>query len=186
MIEIRRLEEEDIAQLTQVVSGYRSNSKYEVAKTETDDEAAFTLRLVTLETPRVGHFDHLDEETLQRYSQVLQYGFSLAAYDGEQLVGIAVAEPRAWNNSLWVWEFHVKESHRGRGLGRRLMDELAAKASAAGLRIIVCETQNTNVPAIRFYRKVGFAIEGVDASYYTNEDMRPDGTVAIFMKRRLT
>jgi ribosomal protein S18 acetylase RimI-like enzyme len=49
---------------------------------------------------------------------------------------------------------------------------------------MVCETQNTNVPAITFYRRVGYEIDGVDLSYYTNRDMT-DFEVAIFMKRKL-
>jgi ribosomal protein S18 acetylase RimI-like enzyme len=66
------------------------------------------------------------------------------------------------------------------------MTEVAARARAAGLRAVVAETQNTNVRAIRFYRRVGFTLEGIDISYYTNEDMQPDRTVALFMKLRLT
>jgi ribosomal protein S18 acetylase RimI-like enzyme len=99
-------------------------------------------------------------------------------------VGIALAEPRHWNKSLWVWELHVVESHRRRGVGRQLVDALANKAREAGLRTLVCETQNTNVPAMRFYHSVGFRIEGIDISYYTNEDF-PDGEIAVFMKKRL-
>ena len=96
-----------------------------------------------------------------------------------------MAEPRQWNKSLWVWEFHVAETYRRQGIGRQLMDALAQKGHAAGLRTIVCETQNTNVPAIRFYRSVGSNMEGVDLSYYSNDDF-PDGEIAIFMKKRLT
>jgi ribosomal protein S18 acetylase RimI-like enzyme len=66
------------------------------------------------------------------------------------------------------------------------MERLVGSAKAAGLRIIVCETQSTNVPAIRFYRRVGFKMEGIDLSYYSNEDMAPEREVAVFMKRRLT
>ena len=57
-------------------------------------------------------------------------------------------------------------------------------ATAAGLRTIVCETQNTNVPAIQFYRKLGFRMEGIDISYYTNNDL-PDGEIAVFMKKQI-
>jgi streptothricin acetyltransferase len=38
--------------------------------------------------------------------------------------------------------------------------------------------------AMRFYRAVGFAVEGVDVSYYSNEDY-PDGEIAVFMKLRV-
>ena len=64
------------------------------------------------------------------------------------------------------------------------MEALAEKGRAIGLRTIVCETQNTNVPAIEFYRKVGFTVEGIDLSYYTNDDVL-NGEVAVFMKRGL-
>ena len=113
-----------------------------------------------------------------------QIGFSFSAYDLQQCVGIALAEPRHWNKSLWVWELHVAKTHRRRGIGRRLVEALAQLGYAAGLRTLVCETQNTNVPAMHFYHKIGFNIEGIDLSYYSNDDF-PDGEIAIFMKKRL-
>lgn len=64
------------------------------------------------------------------------------------------------------------------------MDALAGLAHAEGLRTLVFETQNTNMPAIQFYRSVGCEIDAVDLSYYTNRDAM-DGEVAIFMKRKL-
>ena len=50
------------------------------------------------------------------------------------------------------------------------MEALAEIGKLAGCRVIVCETQNTNAPAIDFYRRVGFEIGAVDLSYYTNKD----------------
>ena len=64
------------------------------------------------------------------------------------------------------------------------MEAAIEKAKAANLRIVTCETQNTNVPAIRFYRKLGFHMEALNLSLYTNEDY-PDGEIALFMKRKL-
>jgi ribosomal protein S18 acetylase RimI-like enzyme len=64
------------------------------------------------------------------------------------------------------------------------MQLVCATAKRAGCRVVVCETQNTNVPAIDFYRKVGFEIGGIDLSYYSNEDVE-NGEVAIFMKRKI-
>jgi ribosomal protein S18 acetylase RimI-like enzyme len=81
-------------------------------------------------------------------------------------------------------EFHVAESYRRMGIGQQLMDRLAERAAPAGLSAMVVETQSTNVPAIRFYRKAGFVLEGIDISYYTNHDY-PDGEMAVFLKRRL-
>jgi ribosomal protein S18 acetylase RimI-like enzyme len=64
------------------------------------------------------------------------------------------------------------------------MDAVMEKARKAGYRIIVCETQNTNADAIQIYRHLGFRVEGMDISYYSNEDY-PDGEIAVFMKRRI-
>lgn len=184
MIEIRTLH--NLNGLSKVITGYTSEQKYEIARTETTDQITFSMQLVQLEQPYIKHYDdYLDEETFQDYMNFLQQGLSLGAYDGDQLVGVGIAEAQTWNNILWMREFHVAETHRGKGIGRRLMDGLAVNGQAANLRAILCETQTTNVPAINFYRKMGFTCDGFNLSLYTNEDW-PDGEVAVFMKKVLS
>ncbi|MFN8373829.1 MAG: GNAT family N-acetyltransferase [Anaerolineae bacterium] len=184
MIDIRTLDSLDADALRRIISGYTSHEKYRVLKSETDVHTSITLELVTLPAPYVKVYDHLDDDTLAQYAAVVGKGWSLGAFEGETLVGVLLAEVHAWNQTLWVWEFHVSESQRGRGIGQQLMDRLAARGRAQGLRAMVCETQSTNVPAIRFYRKAGFTLQGVDISYYSNQDY-PDGEMAIFMKKHL-
>jgi ribosomal protein S18 acetylase RimI-like enzyme len=166
MIEIRTLRDFDADALKRIVAGYTSTAKYTVNKIETHEITTITLELTALDQPYVKRFNYNDEEELERYRRIIQQGLSLGAYDGSQIVGIAIAEKQDWNRSLWVWEFGVAETHRRMGIGRQLMEAVADEAKEADLRIIVCETQNTNVSAIEFYRKVGFEIEGVDLSYY--------------------
>lgn len=185
MIEIHPPARFDAARFRQIASGYITNEIYHVEYREREAEAVFSLTLEPLSEPRIFQFPY-DEEELESYEALIPSPFCLGAYDNGLLVGVALAESRAWNNTLWVWEFHVAEAYRGKGIGRRLMEQLAASAREAGLRSLICETQNTNVPAIRFYRAVGYRVEGIDISYYTNEDMLPGRTVAVFMKRRLT
>jgi len=184
LAEIKLLTHLDFDAVRRVITGYMSPARYEIQKTETRELTTITIRLVSLEHLYVKRYDPPDEETFARYVRVLRDGLSFGAYEGDQLIGVALAEPHGWNKSLWVWEFHVAEGRRGRGIGRRLMEALAEKGRAIGLRTIVCETQNTNVPAIEFYRKVGFTVEGIDLSYYTNDDVL-NGEVAVFMKRGL-
>ena len=183
MVEIRSLTKLSLADLRRVASGYSSDSKYTVVHTETGSCVSFDLRLVTLDKAYVKRF-HYDNEILQQYNTLLKTGYSFGAYDDRLLVGLAIAEGHRWNRSLSVHEFHVAETHRNQGTGKQLIERVAEEASRAGFRIIVCETQNTNPTAINVYRKLGFRVEGVDISFYSNDDY-PEGEIAVFMKRRL-
>lgn len=184
MIEIRALQNLELADLERIGRGYTSDRKYAVAHTDTADYGAIELCLVTLKRPFIKKYA-FDEKTLDRYKSLLKSGFSFGAYDSDLLVGILISEVQLWNESLSVHEFHVAETHQRAGIGSRLMQCAVEKASKEGLRIVVCETQNTNVTGIEIYHKFGFRIEGVDISHYSNADY-PDGEIAVFMKRRLT
>jgi ribosomal protein S18 acetylase RimI-like enzyme len=183
MIEVHRLVKMDDSVLKSLESGYESMEYYRVAKSETPERTEIVLSLTRHPALYQKHWE-ITPEDRERYDQVVMEGHSFGAYDGEKLVAVALAEVRSWNRTLWIWEFHVTESHKRQGIGRKLMDILAEEARILQLRTMLVETQNTNLPAIRFYRAVGFEIESVDLSYYTNHDTL-DGEVAIFMKRKV-
>ena len=181
-MEVRRLEDLNPDDFRRVMTGYTSTCKYMIEKTETPDLTTIAMRLMSLAEPYVKSFPQPPDE-MGRYQQIIKQGTSLGAYDGDRLVGLAIAERRDWNRSLWVWELGVEKEHRRAGGGTKLVEALTRVAKDLNLRIIVCETQNTNVPAIEFYRKTGFEVNGIDLSYYTNKDLT--GEVAIFMKKKL-
>lgn len=182
--EIRALETFDAEALKRIADGYLSLERYDVSRTATREWTAITLNLAELDQPYLKQW-LWDADELHHYASVVDEDLSVGAFAGDELIGIGLAERRAWNATLWVWEFHVQREWRRTGVGRRIMEALAQLAQEAGLRAICCETQNTNVPAIDAYRRLGFEIDGIDLSYYTNSDTL-DGEVAIFMKRRLS
>lgn len=51
--------------------------------------------------------------------------------------------------------------------------------------LIRLETQNTNVPAVRFYREMGFSLDAIDLSLYFGSPGLEE-VVCFFMKRTLT
>jgi ribosomal protein S18 acetylase RimI-like enzyme len=183
MIEIRSLTSLSEDEMQEIAGGYTSPARYVVRKEESFERTVITLELTRLDRPYIKQWERSDSQELKRYQQYAAEGYSLGAYESDRLVGIALTEPRWWSRSLWIWEFHVAETHRCRGIGRQLMDAMAEKARQAGFRNLGLETQSTNIPAIAFYRAVGFEIEALDLSFYTNTDAI-DGEVAIFMKRK--
>lgn len=185
MIDIRPWTHFDPARFQAIAGGYTTTEIYRVAWSESDAQTLFSLTLEPLAEPIRFDFPYTDDD-IARYAAFVPGDYCLGAYDGEALVGVALGERQEWNNTVWVWEFHVAPEYQRRGIGRRLMAEVATRARAAGSRALVLETQNTNVKAIRFYRRVGYTLEGIDVSHYTNEDMQPGRTVALFMKLRLT
>ncbi len=168
-----------------IAEGYTSPARYIVRKEESPARTTITVERQPLPEPYVKHWPY-GEDDLANYARIVAGdGLSLGAYDGETLVGIGIAEIAAWNKTLWVWELHVDEAWRGRGLGRRLVDRLAALGAERGLRVMLVEVQNTNANAIAFYYRTGFVLDGIDLSYYSNQDVT-QGEVAFFMKRYLT
>lgn len=177
MIDIRPLTSFDAGRFDAIASGYTSPARYIVHRHETSGSITFHIELEKLPQPFVKHWEY-DSEHDHYAALIAEQGLSLGAYDGDRLVGVAIAERHNWNRSLSLWEFHIDPQYRGQGNGARLMEAVVAKAAEARLRIIVAETQNTNVPAINFYRRMGFTLDGLDVSYYDDVD-----EVAFFMKR---
>lgn len=184
MITITPLKQISPGDLQHLVRGYTSDSKYIVRHSDGEESIAFELELSRLERPYKKRFTYLNQETIENCAGVVSQGYSFGAFDQQELVGLLIAEPRSWNQDLWVWEFHVAEPYQRKGIGRQLMMAAIRESEGADLRSITCETQNTNVNAIRFYRKMGFRLEGIDISYYSNDDY-PQGEIAVFMRRRL-
>ena len=52
------------------------------------------------------------------------------------------------------------------GIGRALMERVLDRARQDHLGLVMLETQNTNVNAIRFYRRIGFFLEAIDIGHY--------------------
>ncbi len=118
------------------------------------------------------------------YNTIIKQGYSLGAYEDNKLVGVLIAEYRKWNNSLWIAEIVVAENCRGKGIGSTLMDDLIHIANEDQIRVIGLETQSINLPAISFYRKKGFEVDGFDLSMYSNDDIEKK-EIALFMKKKM-
>lgn len=155
------------ADIWPIITGYETHEIYAVEKTETDQRTRFDFYLVQLDKAyRTDYYDDFIPEECQRYLELLAQGHSFGAYQGERLIGFAIGEAFPDEGLLRVWEFHVMAEFRRMGVGRALMQQVFASASLEQFGMIMLETQNTNVNAIRFYRELGFSVDAVDISHY--------------------
>ena len=87
-------------------------------------------------------------------------GAFFAAFDSEQLVGVAVLDTvwRGIGRDLLQLEFlHVSRDYRGSGLGRRLFEQARSAARARGARgLYISATPSENT--IRFYQRRGSVV----------------------------
>ena len=106
----------------------------------------------------------------------------VAEVDG-RVVGVAALALRTWNRRAELLHLYVDAAARRGGVGRALLAAMREEAAALGARCLWAETQNVNVPAIRFYERAGFVRCGLDTSLYDPADA--PGDVAIFMSLAL-
>jgi ribosomal-protein-alanine N-acetyltransferase len=65
-----------------------------------------------------------------------------------------------------VLSLAVGLEHRGLGIGRRLMNDIEARAISSGSKTMTLEVRATNVPAVNLYLDRGYRIKGTIADYY--------------------
>ena len=82
------------------------------------------------------------------------------AFDGDRLVGIVgLARETALKvrHKAFVYAMYVAESHRGLGIGRRLMEQvLACAATLDGVQRMTISVTAGNVEAVGLYESLGF------------------------------
>jgi ribosomal-protein-alanine N-acetyltransferase len=116
------------------------------------------------------------------FRDCLRVGYTCRALDlAGQIIGYGVM-------SLGAGEAHVlnvcvREQFRNVGFGRRLLEHLLERASAAGVAEAFLEVRPSNLSAIRLYQHMGFEQIGIRRGYYQAPDGRED---AIVLKREIS
>ena len=94
--------------------------------------------------------------------QVCGYGCIILLFEDAELANIAVAP-----------------THRGQGVGKRILEEMHAYAKARGAERMLLEVRVSNRNAIGLYEKYGYERYGLREHYYA------DGEDAYLMQKKL-
>jgi len=86
--------------------------------------------------------------------------------DDDGVRGFATVEHEPWHQRVNLWFLYISPSHRGRGVGRALLERVEAHARSVGASHVWLETSSVNVPGVRFYERCGYALCGADRTYY--------------------
>lgn len=154
-------------------NGYNTDRIYTVSSIEFSGSFEFVIKEKPLSYTKLWKTNH---EDLKDLNNIIEKGHSFGAYVDDNLIGWIICEPRVWNNSFYIENILVDEKYRRQGAGIFLIKNAIKEARHLNCRVIELETQNTNYPAIQFYRRMGFNITGINTRLYKNSE-----EIALFM-----
>ena len=137
------------------------------------DAASFVaLRLQGLQEAPTAFGASFEEECDRPVSAVAERiannteGFILGAFEGGALVGVVGMQrerPRKRAHKMVLWGMYVTPPARGKGFGRKLVDEaLRLGFTMSGVRQVILGVNAANAPALALYRAAGFTAFGVE------------------------
>ncbi|MDE2812510.1 MAG: GNAT family N-acetyltransferase [Gemmatimonadota bacterium] len=177
-----RIEEENIDVLSeygQVPIALEVKSRFRV---ELFDNGLGGIRLVEelVDPPYIKDYDSFGgPERWTRRTWDLSRWIVLAAYLEQERIGGAIVafhdeglnycEGR--EDLAGLWDIRVRPEYRGRGVGRALFQRAETCAKQQGCSQFKIETQNINIPACRFYARMGAKLGQVHFYAYRTEGL---------------
>jgi len=144
---------------------YWTSYYFDIEMDRKDQEETFKLIRKPFKTPQVKQFeDTLLEDWLEKPKL-------FGAVENDELIGYLELSHESWNNRMRVANIWVEEGHRGKGIGKLLMEEAEKTAKKEKARALILETQSCNDKAICFYKACGLSVIGFDLLAYTNDDV---------------
>ena len=168
-LEIQELSKENWKGTLLPVS-YLSDYYYDIWIEKTEDGFHIPIKKKQFEAT----FRHLPEDGEypdRLYEDWWENARAFGIVEGGTLLAAIEICPKEWSNRLLITELFVGEEIRGQGYGRRLIDLAKTITIQNKYRVLMLETQSSNVNAVDFYLHEGFTLIGFDTCCYTNNDI---------------
>jgi len=163
-----------LAEYARVSIAFEVSQTLDVAVPAVDGEP-FVMSVRALPVPLFKNYDANGDgpRTWGVRFDLSKWTFFAAYLDGARVGGAAVAMRAAEiellegrNDLALLWDIRVALSARRHGVGSALMEAVESWASSDGARQIKVETQNINIPACRFYYRLGFRLRLINPHAY--------------------
>lgn len=172
-IEIRQMGTDALPLYSEIPISFQVESVYRV-KARESGLAGIELREERVTHPYIKDYDAVRGEGPTRWLEkwdLSNWGIFIA-FEEERHVGGAIVAPGAYVGDLdkrfaQLFDIRVHPEARQHGIGIRLLRHAADWARQCGCKHLKIETQNTNVPACRFYAKQGAELGNIDQYAYT-------------------
>lgn len=117
---------------------------------------------------------HSHPWTRGNFSDALRSAYACKVYEGAggEMLGYAIMMLAV--DEAELLDIAIAAQHQRRGLGRKLLQEMAVLARHRHMRRMVLEVRASNQPAIGLYRSAGFADIGLRREYYPAQNGRED------------
>lgn len=100
----------------------------------------------------------------------------VAEHEGEVVGFVTGFRPPREPEAIFVWQVAVGESMRGRGLARRLLNELVRLPGCDGVRTMLTTVTPSNGPSQALFRSFARGVGAeVEVSSYFGEELFPEG-----------
>jgi ribosomal protein S18 acetylase RimI-like enzyme len=154
LVTVRPASPDDLNGIENIDPGYSTDRVYRVQRSE--------LGFWLADEPAIPAL----HKTYSRPSPQLSDRLIVAAV-GTGIAGYGEIQFNPWNDRAEIENLAVSADFRGRGIGRALIQALDKRARhEPSARCLWLETQNLNYPAVRFYRRLGFRLCGLDETLY--------------------
>ena len=131
-----------------------------IPRTE-NGEFSYTLQEIFPSFTKSYPNDELDYSTYINNPDKMIY----LAYVGNRIAGQLILR-RNWNKYAYIEDIRVGNNYRRNNIGTKLIETAINWAKKRQMPGIMLETQDNNVPAIRFYESRGFKLGGFDGYLY--------------------
>ena len=104
----------------------------------------------------------LEEMEIDGFGENPLFGLFVAE-ENKVIIGMAIyfTKYSTWKGKgIYLDDLIVTESHRGKGIGKKLLDKVIEVARQTGAKQLHWQVLDWNTPAIEFYKKLNVSIEG--------------------------
>ena len=146
---------------------------YKIERVEKDDEGELSIFLKSLTSRDREFFSFLDATPFEAFLDKSRFFAALCVKEvGGRIVGYGHLERFSQEHKSHIGRLGIAlhPSFRGKGLSRRVMNELIKQGSLHFLSKIWLSVHLSNVKAVRLYERCGFKTEGV----FFGEELRGD------------